>query len=108
MEFSDISHKGISAEDAMRVVSIMPSSRDRYEAGLMVTAAREVVFKNCMEACEVDMTRFKAFNKDWYYNMLSEQKCVQGCFNTRMIAHFGEQTAKTTDGLQIDFDYLKS
>ena len=53
------------------------------------------------------MERFTKFNKDFYYNMLDEQKCLQKCFNTRMIAHFGEERAKTTDGLQINFAKLK-
>ena len=73
---------------------------------LMAEAAKRVVFKNCLGACEVDMTRFKKFNRDFYYNMKDEQKCLQSCFNTRMIAHFGEERAKTTDGLQIDFKIL--
>ena len=70
-------------------------------------AARRVVFKNCLGACEVDMDRFKKFNKDFYYNMKSEQQCLQSCFNERMIQHFGEEKAKSTDGLQIDFALLK-
>ena len=74
---------------------------------LMVESAKRVVFKNCLGACEVDTERFKYFNKDFYYNMKDEQKCLESCFNNRMIAHFGEQRAKTTDGLQINFAILK-
>ena len=42
----------------------------------MVESARRVVFKNCLGACEVNMERFTKFNKDFYYNMLDEQKCL--------------------------------
>ena len=86
----ELSAKGNSAEDAMKINVCLPMSKEQYESTLLVEAARRVVFKNCLEACEVDMTRFKKFNKDFYYNMLDEQKCLQKCYNTRMVAHFGE------------------
>ena len=108
MKNADLSTAGNSAEDAMRIHAVNHLSRDRYDASLLVDAARRVVFKNCLGACEVDMDRFSKFNKDFYYNMLDEQKCLQTCFNTRMVAHFGEDRAKTTDGLQIDFAVLKN
>ena len=105
--YSDLSTKGNSAEDALKINVVQPLSKEKYEASLLVEAAKRVVFKNCLEACEVDMARFSKFNRDFYYNMLDEQKCLQGCYNTRMAAHFGEETAKTTDGLQMDFGKLK-
>ena len=107
MNNTDLSTSGNSAEDAMRIHAVNHLSRDRYDASLLVEASRRVVFKNCLAACEVDMDRFSKFNKDFYYNMLDEQKCLQTCFNTRMVAHFGEERAMATDGLQIDFASLK-
>ena len=97
--FVDLSTKGSTAEDAIKINACNPLSKDRYEASILVESARRVVFKNCLAACEVDMTRFNKFNRDFYYNMLDEQKCLQGCFNSRMVAHFGEERALTTDGL---------
>ena len=76
MDFVDLSYKAGSAEDAMRTKVCIFEGKEKYEAGLLKEAARRVVFKNCLEVCEVDMTRFSKFNKDFYYNMLGEQKCL--------------------------------
>ena len=95
-----------TAEDALKIAAAFPESRDHYDASLYVESARRVVFKNCMEKCELDNTSLPNFNKNFYYNMAEARECLQSCFNHRMVAHFGS-AAKRTDGLQFDFEALK-
>ena len=59
----DLGYKANTSEEAMKVNVCYPDSRAKYEAGLLATAAKQVVFKNCLDVCEVDKTKFKAFNK---------------------------------------------
>ena len=96
-----------SPEDALRIGNAFPLSRDHYDKSLYVESARRVVFKNCMEKCELDNESVPNFNKNFYYNMQEAQVCLSSCFNFRMKAHFGSDATKT-DGLQLDFDQLKS
>ena len=46
-----------------------------------------------MEKCELDNEKVPHFNKNFYYNMLDAQECMQTCYNTRMEAHFGADEA---------------
>eukprot|EP00354_Favella_ehrenbergii_P009964 CAMPEP_0170468220 /NCGR_PEP_ID=MMETSP0123-20130129/11482_1 /TAXON_ID=182087 /ORGANISM="Favella ehrenbergii, Strain Fehren 1" /LENGTH=69 /DNA_ID=CAMNT_0010734735 /DNA_START=1388 /DNA_END=1597 /DNA_ORIENTATION=- len=57
-----------SPEDALKFGVAAPQSRDHYDKGLYVEAARRVVFKNCMEKCELDDESVPNFNKNFYYN----------------------------------------
>ena len=43
-----------SAEDALKFATSAPQTRDMYDRSLYVESARRVVFKNCMEKCELD------------------------------------------------------
>ena len=64
---------GASAEDDMKWNVVMSQSRSQYEKSLYNDAAQQVVFKNCMEKCELDDTTVKNFNKTFYYNQLEAQ-----------------------------------
>ena len=96
-----------SPEDALKFGVAFPQSREHYDKSLYVEAARRVVFKNCMEKCELDNETVPNFNKKFYYEQAEARACLQSCFNFRMMAHFGS-AAKSTDGLQLDFDALKN
>ena len=96
-----------SAEDALKLAVAFPQSREHYDQSLYIESARRVVFKNCMEKCELDDTSVPNFNKNFYYNKEAAQVCLQSCFNFRMQAHFGQQAAQSLDGLQFDFAKLK-
>ena len=43
-----------SAEDALKLGASFAESREHYDKSLYVESARRVVFKNCMEKCELD------------------------------------------------------
>ena len=45
------------------------------------------------------------FTKNFYENQIKEQECIQGCYNTRMRAHFGS-TAESKN-LLLDFSTMK-
>ena len=93
----------VSPEDALKFATAFPESKEHYDRSLYVESARRVVFKNCMERCELDHESLPNFNKKFYYEMSEARTCLQSCFNFRMQAHFGAAAAKT-DGLQLDFD----
>ena len=95
-----------SAEEALKLAAAFPQSRDYYDKSLYVESARRVVFRNCMEKCELDDSTLPNFNKNFYYNQKEAQACISSCFNFRMQAHFGPAAA-TTDGLQMDLDAMK-
>ena len=95
-----------SAEDALKLSVAFPMSRDQYDDSLYIESARRVVFKNCMQKCELDNTSLPNFNKNFYYNMGEARACLESCFNSRMTAHFGELATKT-DGLQLNMEELK-
>ena len=78
-----------SAEDALKLSAAFPYSREHYDKSLYVESARRVVFKNCMEKCELDDTSLPNFNKKFYYGMEQAQTCLQSCYNFRMNVHFG-------------------
>ena len=95
-----------SAEDALKIASAFPQSREHYDKSLYVESAKRVVFKNCMEKCELDNTSLPNFNKNFHYNMVEARACLESCYNFRMTAHFGTAAAET-DGLQYDMDDLR-
>lgn len=64
----DLFTKGSSAEDNMKFNIIRTESQEVYEANMYKEAARRVVFKNCMNACEIDPKDLPNFNKNFYYN----------------------------------------
>ena len=103
---ADLHTSGASAEDEMKWTVIMPLSRSQYDKSLYNESARRVVFKNCMEKCELDDTTLKNFNKNFYYNQGEAQECLQTCYNTRMDAHFGSEEAASRD-LHFDFAGMK-
>ena len=94
---NDLHTRGSSAEDEQKWVVVMPQSRSQYNESLHNEAANRVVFKNCMEKCELDAEKVPHFNKNFYYNMLDAQECLQTCYNTRMDAHFGADEADRRD-----------
>ena len=77
-------HTATTAEDALKISIAFPHSRDQYDKSLYVESARRVVFKNCMEKCELDNEKLPAFNKNFYYNMGEARACLQACYNFRM------------------------
>ena len=84
----------------------MQESRSQYNKSLHNEAAKRVVFRNCMAKCDLDDTKLKNFNKNFYYNMLESQTCLQTCNNARMDAHFGKKEAEDRD-LHLDFKAMK-
>ena len=98
----DLHGKGSSAEDNMRWNVVFPMSKDVYNQNMYRDAAKRVVFKNCMAACEIEDERIPNFNKNFYFNQIEEQTCLQDCFNTRMDLHFGKTNARNHN-LHIDF-----
>ena len=96
-----------SAEDAQKLVVAFPYGKEDYDKNLYVESAKRVVFGNCMQKCELDDAQLPNFNKKFYYGMKEAQVCLQSCYNFRMNAHFGEDVAARTDGLQFDFENLK-
>ena len=79
----------VTPEDALRFGVAFSESRDQYDRSLYVESARRVVFRNCMEKCELDDTSLPNFNKNFHYNMDEARACLQSCYNFRMQAHFG-------------------
>ena len=67
---------GSSAEDEMKWNVVLNMSRSQYDKSLYNDAAQQVVFKNCMEKCELDDSTLKNFNKNFYYNQLEAQECL--------------------------------
>ena len=65
-----------SAEDALKLAVAFPQSREHYDQSLYIESARRVVFKNCMEKCELDDTSLPNFNKNFYYNKEAAQVCL--------------------------------
>ena len=57
-----------TAEDALKLAVTFPFSREAYDRSLYVESARRVVFKNCMEKCELAPEKVPNFNKNFYYN----------------------------------------
>ena len=68
--FSEASlHKeGASAGEELKLGAVFPLSRGQYDQNLYVESARRVVFRNCMEKCELEPTDVPNFNKNFYYN----------------------------------------
>ena len=81
---------GASPEDQLKIAAAFPFARDHYDMRLYVESAKRVVFKNCMEKCELDHTTLPNFTKNFHYNMPEARECLQSCFNFRMEAHFGK------------------
>lgn len=73
---NELYNQGNSAEDNMKYNVIRYESKDAYEKNIYKEAARRVVFDNCMNSCEIDKSTLPNFNKNFYYNQLSEQKCL--------------------------------
>ena len=67
---------GSSAEDEMKWNVVLNMSRSQYDKSLYNDAAKQVVFKNCMDKCELDDSTLKNFNKNFYYNQLEAQECL--------------------------------
>ena len=103
---TDLHSKGTSAEDSMRFNVVFPFSRDRYDQSLYQEAAKRVVFKNCMDVCELSHEDVPNFNKKFYNAMEGAKECLQTCVNDRMTAHFGAKNAEKHNML-YDFDEMK-
>ena len=87
------SAKGNTMEDEMKYNVRFTMSRDEYDRNLYCEAARRVVFRNCMNALELDDKSLPNFNRDFYYNKKPLQDQLQDCYNTRMSLHFGAKNA---------------
>lgn len=99
---NDFFTSGTSAEDQMKINVCRFECQELYEKNILKEAARRVVFTNCMTSCEIDPKNLPNFNKNFYYNQLGEQACLQECYNDRMKAHFGNQAE--TDNMLINFE----
>ena len=62
--------------EQMRISGLRWNSQDQHEKEMYQEAARRVVFHNCMEKCELTDENVPNFNSKFYYNQLSEQKCL--------------------------------
>ena len=82
---------GGSPEDQLKLAAAFPFARDHYDMRLYVESAKRVVFKNCMEKCELDHASLPNFTMNFHYNMGEARACLQSCYNFRMEAHFGKQ-----------------
>ena len=102
---NDLISKGINAEDNMKFSIIRHESQEALDANMYKESAKRVVFKNCMSACEIEQNDLPNFNKNFYYNQIREQKCLQDCYNTRMMIHFGSSAKE--QGMWIDFNEMK-
>ena len=102
---NDLYSMGASAEENMKYNVIRHESKDIHEVNMYKEAAKRVVFSNCMSACEIDPESLPNFNKKFYYDMPTEQACLQDCYNTRMKMHFGSSAVKHE--MLIDFAALK-
>ena len=91
----------------MRIGAVRFQSKDAHDKNMYYDAAKRVVFKNCMTACDLSDEQIPNFNANFYYNQLGEQKCLGTCFNTKMDLHFGSTTAKK-EGLYMDFAHKKT
>ena len=47
-----------------------------------------------MEGCDIPKEAISNFNRNFYYNQLSEQKCLSTCYNAKILLHFGNTTAQ--------------
>ena len=50
-----------------------------------------------MTQCDLTDEQVPNFNRNFYYNQTTEAKCLNTCFNSKMLLHFGEQTAREQD-----------
>ena len=67
---------GASPEDALKLGGAFPESREHYDRSLYVESARRVVFRNCMDKCELDDSTLPNFNKNFYYNQNEARACL--------------------------------
>ena len=65
---NELHTSGATAEDEQKFLVVFPLSRSQYDQSLHDEAAKRVVFKNCMEKCELDDEKVPNFNKAFYYN----------------------------------------
>lgn len=104
---ADLHGKGASAEDSMKWQVVNSMSKDRYDQSLYQEAAKRVVFKNCMNKCELTDETLPNFNKKFWYGMPEAQACLNDCVNTRMALHFGCDNARKYD-MFMDFEEMKA
>ena len=87
----------------MKIAGIRYETQGEHEKNMYYDAAKRVVFRNCMNSCDISDEQLPNFNGNFYYNMVNEQKCLATCFNTKMNLHFGATTAKK-ENLYMDFE----
>ena len=80
---------GNSSEDSIRFHVVRPYNQDILDKRMYKECAKKIIFNNCMSACEIDPKTLTNFNREFYYEKVKEQSCLQDCFNTRMKLHFG-------------------
>ena len=90
----------------MRIGAVRSEGRDLHEKNMYFDAAKRVVFRNCMSSCDITDEQVPNFNGNFYFNQVSEQKCLGNCFNAKMDLHFGETVAEKED-LYMNFEVLK-
>ena len=73
---TDLYSKGSTPEDSMKFNVVYPLARDRYDQSLYMESARRVVFKNCMDHCELTHEDVPNFNKKFYYAMEGAKACL--------------------------------
>ena len=91
-----------TAEESMKIGAVRYESEDLHRSNMYYDAAKRVVFRNCMTACDLTDEQVPNFNANFYFNMVDEQKCLQQCFNTKMNLHFGK-TVAADKALYLDF-----
>ena len=72
LEGNDLFGIPSSMEEAMRISGMRHHTQDSHEKEMYQDAARKVIFKNCMEACDIPKEAISNFNRNFYYNQLSE------------------------------------
>ncbi|CAI2380409.1 unnamed protein product [Moneuplotes crassus] len=95
------------ADPAVNVRVIRPYNKRQYDTLLKVEATKRVLWKKCLNFCDLDRSEVKYFNKAFYTDKEEEGKCAFTCFNDRVIAHLGEDTAKEYD-LLYNWDKMRA
>ena len=97
---------GTSAEDQMKMNVIRYDTEEVHQKKMYYDCAQKVIFRNCMGVCDLDDKKLPNFNRKFYYHMEDEKHCLQTCYNARVDAHFGPETA-LKEHLYFDFARLK-
>mmetsp|Transcript_1799 Transcript_1799/g.1993 ORF Transcript_1799/g.1993 Transcript_1799/m.1993 type:complete len:158 (+) Transcript_1799:24-497(+) len=96
---NDIYVADTEPEKAMEVKIIRPYTRVEYDQLLRRQATKTVLWKKCLNFCDLDRNEVEYFNKAFYTEKKEEGQCAFTCFNDRIIAHLGKEEAYKHDML---------